>query len=51
MHTKSHVIIQTTNQPIHTFHFIFNMATSHPHLNLMQYTWHHASGFCGKTLY
>jgi len=27
------------------------MATSLPYLNLMQCTWHHTSGFCGKTLY
>jgi len=51
MHTKSHIIIQPNHQSIHTFHFISNMATSLPYLNLMQCTWHHTSGFCGKTLY
>jgi len=32
MRTKSHVINQPTHEPIHTFHFIFNMETSHPYL-------------------
>jgi len=32
MHTMSHVIIQTTNQPIHNFRFMFNTTTYHPHL-------------------